>query len=96
MSTQTVPPTPGRLFPVCCAASIPPETINRFIVVNQNHYGTDESFFVFVDDTTRRYEVETNLGDRPESTSAESPFVGKTLLECYLLLRELSVNGSDM
>jgi len=97
MSTQPELPTPGSLFPVCCATIIPPETIDRFITTAQEESDADESLFVFVDDTTRVYEEETEVGQWTEPTSAESPFIGTTPLESYLLLRQLTIdNDSNM
>jgi len=97
MSTQPKLPTPASLFPVCCATVIPPSTIDHFITTTQEVSDADESLFVFIDDTTRVYAEETEVGERTLPTSSASPFIGTTPLENYLLLRQLIIDtNSDM
>jgi hypothetical protein len=57
--------------------------------------------FVFVDDLTQTYTVETEIGDKEDEqnrtiTSPDSPFKNKSPYECHQLLRQLRRNGSDI
>jgi hypothetical protein len=57
--------------------------------------------FVFVDNLTQTYTVETEIGDKEDEqnrtiTSPDSPFKNKSPYECHQLLRQLRRNGSDI
>ena len=57
--------------------------------------------FVFVDSLTDIYTDETEIGDMEDEqnrtvTSPDSPWKGKSPIECHRLLRESRLNGSDI
>jgi hypothetical protein len=57
--------------------------------------------FVFVDNLTQTYTVETEIGDMEDEqnktiTSPDSPFKNKSPSECHQLLRLLRRQGSDI
>ncbi|GIZ43336.1 hypothetical protein CKM354_000656800 [Cercospora kikuchii] len=63
--------------------------IDNLITISETH-STMESFFVVMDKVTGVYNDETKVGDWTQPTSEHSPFIDKSRMECYLLLRQLS------
>ncbi|OQN97870.1 hypothetical protein B0A48_16181 [Cryoendolithus antarcticus] len=78
----------GRLFPVCCIADVSAEFKERFIQVNQDYHDQVILNVVFVDSITATYTEESEIDECTPSAS-DSPFKGKSVHECYLLLRRL-------
>ncbi|KAM3420563.1 hypothetical protein BST61_g3825 [Cercospora zeina] len=95
MSASADFPVPGRLFPVCCAAVIPAEIVDNLITTTVDLW--NENLFIFLDETTSVHSNGTKVGDWTQPSSAHSPFIGKSPMECYLLLRQLiSDTASDI
>ncbi|PSK53874.1 GTP-binding protein rho4 [Elsinoe australis] len=87
---------PGRLFPVCCAAVISPEILDKFFYDMTDHCPQANDSFVIVDSLTGSYMEEMEPGG-DESTSSTSPFKGKSPYECSQLLKQLRRDtGSDI
>ncbi|CAK1363366.1 hypothetical protein CB0940_04552 [Cercospora beticola] len=88
-------PVPGRLLPVCCATVVTPEIIDNLITISETD--SMESFFVIMDKITGIYNDQTKVGDWTQPTSEDSPFIDKSPMACYLLLRQLiSDTDSDI
>ena len=54
-----------------------------------------ESFFVVMDKVTGVHNDETKVGDWTQPTSKDSPFIEKSPMECYRLLRQL-ISDTDL
>ncbi|KAF2210412.1 hypothetical protein CERZMDRAFT_99473 [Cercospora zeae-maydis SCOH1-5] len=93
MSASPGFPVPGRLFPVCCAAVRPAKIVDNPITITVDLWNVN--LFVFLDRTTGVHSDETKLGDWIQPTSAHSPFIGKSPMERYLLLRQLISNTAS-
>ncbi|CZT19927.1 uncharacterized protein RCC_05783 [Ramularia collo-cygni] len=88
-------PQPGRLFPVCCAAEIPPSVVDRYLMSIFEYKDMEAVYSVIIDDLAEKYTKECDVNS-PRTAATKAPFKGKDLYECSSLLQQMCRDGSDI